>query len=87
VQSNRIEAAHMSAKPTFATEKLLTEKEASGLLNVKIYTLRKWRREACSPRYIRCGERLIRYVGNDIGLWLAQNSFGSIADELRTKPD
>jgi hypothetical protein len=77
----------MTGLSTCATDKLLTEREASGLLNVKIYTLRKWRRDGCGPRYIRCGERLIRYIGNDIGAWLKENSFGSVADELRAKPE
>ena len=64
------------------SETLLTEQETAAFLKVKIYSLRKWRREGSGPCYIRCGGRLIRYVEGDIISWLKTNSFDSSAAEL-----
>lgn len=59
-----------------------TEAEAAGYLGLKVYTLRKWRREGSGPEYIRCGARLIRYMQADINGWLVQRKFHSNAHEL-----
>lgn len=59
-----------------------TEAEAASYLGLKVYTLRKWRREGSGPEYIRCGARLIRYMQADIDFWLNQRKFQSIAHEL-----
>ena len=62
---------------------IYTEAETAGYLKLKIYTLRKWRREGGGPPYIRCGGRLIRYIKADIDDWLINNTFASQAAELR----
>ncbi len=59
-----------------------TEAEAASYLGLKVYTLRKWRREGSGPEYIRCGARLIRYMQADIDSWLGQRKFQSNAHEL-----
>lgn len=59
-----------------------TEVEAASYLGLKVYTLRKWRREGSGPEYIRCGARLIRYMQADIDSWLAQRKFNSNAHEM-----
>ena len=64
---------------------IYTEAETAGYLKLKIYTLRKWRREGGGPRFIRCGGRLIRYIKTDIDAWLDDNKFGSNAHELSAK--
>jgi predicted DNA-binding transcriptional regulator AlpA len=61
------------------------EAEAAIYLRLKIYTLRKWRREGTGPKYIRCGARLIRYMQADIDAWLEQRKFNSNAHELSAK--
>jgi predicted site-specific integrase-resolvase len=61
---------------------VFTEAEAAGWLKVRIFTLRKWRRQGRGPRFIRCGGRLIRYSEADINKWMEDNRFGSTADEL-----
>ena len=65
---------------------IYTEAETAGYLKLKIYTLRKWRREGGGPPYIRCGGRLIRYIKADIDDWLNDNTFVSHAAELRAHP-
>ncbi len=62
---------------------IYTEPETASYLKLKIYTLRKWRREGGGPPYIRCGGRLIRYIKADIDDWLNNNTFVSHAAELR----
>ena len=59
-----------------------TEAEAASYLSLKVYTLRKWRREGSGPEYIRCGARLIRYMQADIDSWLDRRKFHSNAHEL-----
>jgi len=65
---------------------IYTEPETAGYLKLKIYTLRKWRREGGGPPYIRCGGRLIRYIKADIDDWLNNNTFVSHAAELCANP-
>jgi excisionase family DNA binding protein len=62
-----------------------TEVEAASYLGLKVYTLRKWRRDGSGPEYIRCGARLIRYMQADIDGWLEQRKFNSNAHELSVK--
>lgn len=65
--------------------RFLTEKEAADALLVKRETLRKWRRQGCGPRYIRCGKRLVRYFLEDIEAWLLDKQYSSHASELSQK--
>ena len=66
-------------------QRVFTEAETAARFKVKIFTIRKWRREGSGPRFIRCGGRLIRYAENDISEWLAEHTFRSNANELQTK--
>ena len=75
----------MSDKPIQSKSAIMTEGETASLLRVKRFTLRKWRREGCGPPFVRCGGRLIRYINNDIVLWVEQNRYTSNADELSAK--
>lgn len=59
-----------------------TEDEVADFLQVKNFTLRKWRREGGGPTFVRCGGRLIRYTPADVHAWVNANRFGSIAHEL-----
>lgn len=63
---------------------LLTEDGVAALLQVKKFTLRKWRRDGGGPTFVRCGERLIRYASADVHAWLEANRFGSTAHELES---
>ena len=65
--------------------KILTEHETAAYLKVKIFSLRKWRREGSGPPYVRCGGRLIRYCENDVMGWLGDKKFDSNAHELSAK--
>lgn len=66
--------------------RFLTEKEAAEALLVKRETLRKWRRQGCGPRYIRCGSRLVRYFAEDIEAWLQEKKYSSRANEFGEAP-
>jgi predicted site-specific integrase-resolvase len=61
---------------------LLTEAELAKNLQVKIFTLRKWRREGGGPLFVRCGGRLIRYFRRDVERWLSSNRYANSAQEL-----
>ena len=71
---------HQAKEQTAPT--VWTENEVADFLQVKNFTLRKWRREGGGPPFVRCGERLIRYTPADVHAWLSKNSFGSSAHEL-----
>jgi predicted site-specific integrase-resolvase len=66
-------------------QRILTEPEAATWLKIKIYTLRKWRRQGCGPPYSRCGGRLIRYTAEDLADWVGNHTFTSTAHEFRKK--
>jgi excisionase family DNA binding protein len=76
-QLNRAQGDHFAQRPVG-----LTETEAASYLGLKVFTLRKWRREGSGPEYIRCGARLIRYMQVDVDDWLEQRKFQSNAHEL-----
>ncbi len=63
----------------------LTEAELADRLKVKIFTLRKWRRDGSGPPYMRCGGRLIRYSPADVSEWMSRNRFSSVANEFNSK--
>jgi predicted site-specific integrase-resolvase len=73
----------MATKNYNPLDDILTEAEAAAWLRVKIFTLRKWRREGRGPPYSRCGGRLIRYAADDLTDWIGRNTFTSTANELR----
>jgi|APCry1669189034_1035192.scaffolds.fasta_scaffold138050_2 hypothetical protein len=68
---------------TIAT--VLTEEDTAIFLKVTPFALRKWRRQGCGPRFIRCGARLVRYSTSDLDVWIEQNKFTSAANELHRK--
>ena len=75
--------ATMNDSASNTAGKILTEHETAAYLKVKIFSLRKWRREGGGPPYIRCGGRIIRYVEADIANWLFEKTFRSQAHELQ----
>lgn len=52
---------------------LKKEEEAARFLNVKIATLRKWRKEGKPPRFIRISRRCVRYDPIDLEKFLSEN--------------
>lgn len=70
---------------THTAADILTEEDAAVILLVTPFALRKWRRQGCGPRFIRCGARLVRYSRSDLEAWLERNKFTSGAHELRSK--
>ena len=71
--------------PSYTTVDILTEDDTADFLQVTPFALRKWRRQGCGPRFIRCGARLVRYSRSDLEAWLERNKFTSGAHELRSK--
>lgn len=45
---------------------LLTESEAAEALNVAVRTLRNWRSLRKGPRWVRIGQRIVRYKRADL---------------------
>jgi predicted DNA-binding transcriptional regulator AlpA len=48
---------------------ILTESEAARLLGISVSGLRKWRKNATGPKWIKLG-RLIRYRSEHVQSWL-----------------
>jgi hypothetical protein len=71
----------MDDRATQLRNDILTEEEAAIFLRVTRFTLRKWRRSGGGPRFVRCGQRCIRYARTDIDAWLCDNKFASNAHE------
>lgn len=51
---------------------LLSEVQAANLLGVKQRTLQQWRHRKCGPKYIKVGERMVRYRISDLNSWLSE---------------
>jgi hypothetical protein len=56
-------------------ENLLTESQASIVLNCSKAALRRWRRERRGPKYLKMG-RLVRYRQSDLIAFIEHNSRG-----------
>ncbi len=53
---------------------LLTTKDAADLLDVAPITLATWRQENKGPRYVRVGDRNIRYRRADLAAYLEEST-------------
>lgn len=49
------------------------EKYAAEKLGVKIQTLRNWRHLGKGPTYLKVGERMVRYLDDDLDAFLNGN--------------
>ena len=54
-------------------KEFFTTAEAANLLSLKATTLNQWRWSGKGPKYVRIGERTIRYRHQDLHHWV--NSF------------
>ena len=50
-------------------ERLMTDIEASQFLGLKPQTLRNWRYEGKGPKYLKFGNKSVRYRVNDLIEW------------------
>ncbi|WP_454111234.1 helix-turn-helix transcriptional regulator [Leifsonia shinshuensis] len=53
---------------------LFTPEELAAQLGVDIETLRALREKGTGPAYIKIGPRIVRYLGWDVGEWLAESA-------------
>jgi predicted DNA-binding transcriptional regulator AlpA len=60
---------------------LLTTKDLSKLWGIAEITLRIWRLNGCSPRYVKLG-RSVKYRRIDVEAWLDARSFASTSEHL-----
>ena len=51
-------------------QRLLTTDQAAGFLDVHPATLATWRSEGRGPRYLKVGERNVRYRRSELERWL-----------------
>ena len=63
---------HSLAAAPFDPGALLTTEEVSAVLGIAPSTLTAWRYRRTGPRFVRLPRR-IRYRGQDVNRWLAQN--------------
>ncbi|MFL6417323.1 MAG: helix-turn-helix transcriptional regulator [Bryobacteraceae bacterium] len=59
-----------------STERFLTEKELSELLNISVPTLRRWRAIGEGPEFVKCGPALVRYEWTTVQRWIAEGRNG-----------
>jgi hypothetical protein len=52
----------------------LTDVEAAVVCGVKVATLRKWRLLGKGPRYLKVGQRSIRYLLSDLETFLVRST-------------
>lgn len=48
------------------SDRLLSEKEVAGILALQASTLRTWRCQGKGPKYVKLGERAVRYKHSSI---------------------
>ncbi len=53
---------------------LLDEKEVSAILRVAVTTLRNWRALRQGPRYVKVGQRIVRYRRSDVADFLTEST-------------
>lgn len=61
----------MRVEPLPTTGDLLDEKEAAALLALRVSTLRNWRALRKGPRFVKVGQRLVRYRRADLEAFIA----------------
>jgi predicted DNA-binding transcriptional regulator AlpA len=54
------------------TDELLTGREVAAILKLKPQTMIEWRRENRGPRWVRLGQKAIRYRRDDLEAWIAE---------------
>lgn len=59
-----------------ATESLMTADEAARLLHVPRSTVYELVRSRGLP-HVRIGERGLRFTRSDLGIWIAENTYGT----------
>lgn len=62
-------------------EKLLTEKEAAELLNVKAVTLQTWRSNRTGPPFVKFKTGGIRYKEADLEIWASVTNVDPNAED------
>ncbi len=60
----------------------LTQQEAAARLGITPEALRKWRRFGRGPKFLRLGQKLIRYREEDIEAFIAANVVAPEAREV-----
>ena len=60
--------------------KLLTQREASKVLNVAERTLEGWRQRGTGPAFVRLSARAIRYMDEALRAWVAARVVGDDRD-------
>jgi len=58
------------------TDRFLTEKDLSELLNISVPTLRRWRASGEGPDFVKCGPALVRYEWATVQRWIAEGRNG-----------
>ena len=53
---------------------LLTPAEVAQLLRINVETLGVWRKQGSGPRFLRLGERKVRYRASDVESWLTAST-------------
>lgn len=54
-----------------ANELLLSSKQVSEILGIKLRTLQQWRLLGHGPKHIRLSEKIIRYRLEEVERWIA----------------
>ncbi len=62
-----------SLSNTNEPDSLLTEAQASHLLNLSVRTLQAWRGQGRGPRFVRAG-RAVRYRSTDLVSWIKEQT-------------
>jgi hypothetical protein len=68
-----IREADTNPQPANDADALLTEAQASDLLNLSIRTLQAWRLRGGGPAFVKCG-RAVRYRRSDLVSWVEANT-------------
>ena len=69
----------MHVEPLPTTGDLLDEKEAAAMLALRVATLRNWRALRKGPRFVKIGQRLVRYRRADLEAFIAGDAGGGAA--------
>jgi hypothetical protein len=56
--------------PLLSPGDLVDEREAAAILNVEVRTLRNWRALGKGPRFVKVGERIVRYLRVELAAFI-----------------